>query len=134
MWENVPLDKPPSCKQDSSCPVARPYQPKSANPVRWSFLPYPVSNLQLHYADDLALWTSEKHISSASAQLQNALRSLESWLSKWLLKINEEKITYTSFTLSNKKQVAKLLLNDKALREDETSTYLGITLDRHMTW
>jgi hypothetical protein len=67
-----------------------------------------------------ALWTSDKHISSASAQLQNALRILESWLSKWLLKINEEKTTYTSFTLSNKKQVAKLLLNGKALREDET--------------
>jgi hypothetical protein len=66
--------------------------------------------------------------------MQNALASLESWSSKWLLKINEQKTTYTTFTLSNKNQVVKLLLNRKALREDETPTYLEVTLDQRMTW
>jgi hypothetical protein len=65
------------------------------------------------YADNLALWTSEKHIATASTQMQNALRSLKSWSRKWLLKINEGKTTFTSFSLSNKKQVAKLILNGK---------------------
>jgi hypothetical protein len=32
------------------------------------------------------------------------LKSLESWSGKWLLKINEAKTTYTSFTLSTVRQ------------------------------
>jgi hypothetical protein len=43
------------------------------------------------YADDLALWSSEKYFSIASFKMQTALRSLESWSSKLLLKINEGK-------------------------------------------
>ena len=52
------------------------------------------------YADDLALWTSDKQMSGATWAMQWALKSLETWSNKWLLKINETKTTYTSFTLS----------------------------------
>ena len=41
---------------------------------------------------------------------------------------------YTIFTLSTKRQEATLVLNGKALGADETPSYLGITLDRHLTW
>jgi hypothetical protein len=80
------------------------------------------------YADDLALWLSARYDSIASFSMQMALWSLESWSSKWLLKINEGKTTYIVFTLSTKRQVAKLVPNGKAMREDETPSYLGITL------
>ena len=86
------------------------------------------------YADDLALWSSAKYVQIANSCMQTALRSLESWSSKWLLKINESKTTYTNFTLSTKRQEATLVLNGKALRADETPSYLGITLDRRLTW
>jgi hypothetical protein len=95
---------------------------QSRCPTRRSSLPYPVFDFHKWcnirrgvnsslYADDLAMWTSERHISTASTKIQNALRSLESWSSNWLLKINEGKTMYNSFTLSNRKQEAKLLLN-----------------------
>jgi hypothetical protein len=48
-------------------------------------------------------------------------------------KLAISKTTYTSFTLSATKHVAKLLVNGTALREDETPTYLEITLDKRMT-
>lgn len=55
--------------------------------------------------------------------------SLETSSSNWLLKINEGKSMYTLFSLSTQKRPVKLLLNGKALREDENATYLCITLD-----
>jgi hypothetical protein len=66
--------------------------------------------------------------------MQTAPGSLENWSSQWLLKINEGKTTYTTFTLSTKKKVAKLVLNGTALREDDTPSYLGITPDRRLIW
>jgi hypothetical protein len=65
--------------------------------------------------------------------MQTALSSLENWSSQWVFKINEGKATYTTFTLSTKRQEAKLVLNGKALKEDDTPSYLGITLDRRLT-
>jgi hypothetical protein len=148
------LDKPPSRKQDSSRPVARNWHGTSRKAQIQHGVPqggvlsptlflicinHVTANIRRSahsslYADDLALWTSERHISTASTQMQNALRSLESWSSNWLLKINEGKTTYTSSTLSSRKQVAKLILNGKVLRKDETPNYLGITLVWLMTW
>ena len=86
------------------------------------------------YANDLALWTSDKLMDGATWAMQCGPRSLESWSNKWLLRINESKTTYTSFTLSATRHVAELLLNGTALREDEHPTYLGITLDKRLTW
>ena len=86
------------------------------------------------FADDLAIWTSEEYISIANNRMQKALSVLEEWSKTWLVNISEEKTTCTVFSLSNKKQLAKLQLNGKILRQEENPKYLGITFDRGLTW
>ena len=86
------------------------------------------------YADDLVLWCSEEYTTTAQVRLQTALDKIGRWTKKWLVSVNTTKTTFTIFTLSNKKQEAKLMLNDQRLVEEPTPTYLGVTFDRRLTW
>ena len=88
------------------------------------------------YADDLAIWCSEEHISTANYRLNLALKEIEAWTKSWLVKLNERKTTFTLFTLSPKPQTkdVKLTVNSHQLKEEEFPTYLGVTLDRRLTW
>ena len=86
------------------------------------------------YADDLALWCSEEHITTANYRMQEALKVLEDWTKKWLVTVNYRKTTYTIFSLSPKEQKANLKLCGKTLQADNTPTYLGVTFDRRLTW
>ena len=86
------------------------------------------------YADDLALWCSEEHIGTAQHRLQLALNEIATWANSWLVKINEKKTTYTVFTLSTKPQKANLSINGVRLQEESTPTYLGVTLDKRLSW
>ncbi|RUS82209.1 hypothetical protein EGW08_010023 [Elysia chlorotica] len=58
------------------------------------------------YADDLAIWATEESIGTAKVRLQNALDNLKMWTHDWIMKVNAEKTTYTTFTLSTKKTSA----------------------------
>ena len=86
------------------------------------------------YADDLALWCSEEYITTANYRLQQALQVIESWARSWLVKVNEKKTTFTIFSLSNQKHSVHLKLNGQTLHQEDTPTYLGVTLDRRLTW
>ena len=86
------------------------------------------------YADDLALWCSEEYITTANYRLQQALQEIEAWSHTWLIKVNERKTTYTVFSLSKQQQRVSLQLNGRGLQEEESPTYLGVTLDRRLTW
>ena len=86
------------------------------------------------YADDLVLWCSEEYIITANYRLQQALQVIESWARSWLVKANEKKTTFTIFSLSNQKYSVHLKLNGQTLHQEDTPTYLGVTLDRRLTW
>ena len=86
------------------------------------------------YADDLALWCSEEYITTANYRLQQALQVIESWARSWLVKVNKKKITFTIFSPSNQKHSVHLKLNGQTLHQEDTPTYLGVTLDRRLTW
>ena len=85
------------------------------------------------YADELALWCSEEYITTANYRLQQALQVIESWARSWLVKVNE-KTTFTIFSLSNQKHSVHLKLNGQTLHQEDTPTYLGVTLDQRLTW
>ena len=55
------------------------------------------------------------------------------WTHDWIMKVNAEKTTYTTFTLSTKKTSVILTLNGQKLREENNPKYLGITFDPRMT-
>ena len=86
------------------------------------------------YADDLVIWCSEEHISTANYRIQEALRVLQEWTKKWLVKINPRKTTYTIFSLSPGNLTANLVINGQTLPKDDNPTYLGVTFDKRMTW
>ena len=86
------------------------------------------------YADDLALWCREEYITTANYRLQQALQVIESWARSWLVKVNEKKTTFTIFSLSNQKHSVHLKLNGQILHQEDTPTYLGVTLDRTLIW
>ena len=86
------------------------------------------------YADDLVLWCSEEHITTANFRLQQALDVLERWTKQWLVKINAKKTTYTVFSLSPKEQKATLHINGQTLLAEDNPTYLGVTFDKRLTW
>ena len=86
------------------------------------------------YADDLVLWCSEKHLSTANYSLQQTLNTLEGWTKRWLVRIKPRKATYTIFSLSTKEQKATLHINGQTLLAEDNPTYLGVTFDKLLTW
>ena len=86
------------------------------------------------YADDMAMWTTEEHIGTAQIRLQEALDNITKWTEDWMMKMNPDKTTYTTFTLSTKKQPIRLYIEGNQLKENETPTYLGVTFDKRLTW
>ncbi|GFR66187.1 RNA-directed DNA polymerase from mobile element jockey-like Protein [Elysia marginata] len=81
------------------------------------------------YADDMAIWATEEFTGTAQAHLQLALDALRMWTEKWLMKIDPEKTTFTT-----KFQTIRLKIGEHQLREEPSSTYLGVTFDKRLTW
>ena len=86
------------------------------------------------YADDLALRCSEEYITTVNYRLQQALQVIKSLARSWLVKVNEKKKIFTIFSLSNQKHSVHLKLNGRTLHQEDAPTYLGVTLDRGLTW
>jgi ribonuclease HI/endonuclease/exonuclease/phosphatase family metal-dependent hydrolase len=86
------------------------------------------------YADDLVMWCTEEHATTATYRLQLAVDKLADWADDWCMKINKEKSTTTLFTLSTKQKPGVIKLRDMPLRNDDEPTYLGVTFDRRLTW
>ena len=86
------------------------------------------------YADDLALLCSEEYIGTAKARIQTTLDNLDIWTRDWCMKVNAQKTTYTTFTLSTKKSNLKLSLGSHQLQEDTTPRYLGVHFDPRLSW
>jgi hypothetical protein len=84
----------------------------------------------------LTIWYfgAQKNTSTANYRLQEALKVLEDWTKKWLVKINPRKTTYTIFSFSPKEQKATLKINGQALSAEDNPTYLGVTFDKRLTW
>ena len=58
---------------------------------------------------------------------------MEKWFHKWGFKINEKKSTHVTFTLQ--KQICPLVsINNITVPNKDTVRYLGMTLDRRLTW
>jgi hypothetical protein len=69
----------------------------------------------------------------ASHKLQNNLDAIQHWLSLWRLKANRSKSTHVTFT--NRRETCPVLyINNEPLPEAEDVKYLGIHLDKRLTW
>lgn len=69
----------------------------------------------------------------AHKMLDNHMRLIETWLSSWRIKVNENKCKQVTFTL-NQGSCPAIRLNNIAIPVADDVIYLGIHLDRRLTW
>ena len=75
------------------------------------------------------------HRSSISLKrsLQTNLNKIQHWLKVWRIKVNETKSTHLRFTL-RRETCPPVKINNCELPQAEDVKYLGIHLDRRLTW
>ena len=95
-------------------------------------IPRHVSN-SLH-ADDLAVWSSSEHTTTATYRLQQTVNAVTEWTEKWGLTISKTKTCATLFSLSTKKETVNLKINNDPIPQVDTPTFLGVKLDPRLTW
>lgn len=85
------------------------------------------------YADDTAILVSSPNPVIASSILQGHLDQLQTWFNSWNIKVNPEKSTNVTFTL-RAGDCPPLLLNGDAIPTSNSVNYLGLRIDRRLTW
>jgi hypothetical protein len=96
-------------------------------------LPETEQTMTRTYADDTALLASHQNPATASTHLQRHLLQVEKWLRRWCIQANEKKSTHVTFFLKRGTCPA-VTLNGQRIPQRETAKYLGIHLDRRLTW
>ena len=85
------------------------------------------------FADDTAVLATHTDPETATHRLQTALSDIQQWLTKWRMKANETKSTHVTFTLK-RSSCPPAQLNSTYLTQPNDVKYLGIHLDRRLTW
>ena len=98
-----------------------------------SDLPNLANSTTATFADDTAILTVHEDPTIAAYRLQMHLNKIQSWLKTWRMKADEAKSVQVTFTLY--KMICPLvkLYNEYLPQADEVK-YLGINLDRRITW
>ena len=88
------------------------------------------------YADDLALLHSSGNWKDLEGTLSQDMSTLLAYLQTWRLKLSHTKTVTAAFRLNNReaKRELKVYNNDRLLPFCPTPTYLGIKLDRSLTF
>ena len=85
------------------------------------------------YADDKVILSINENPLIASSHLQAHLDLLSEWYEKWRVKINQNKSIHTTFTL--KQGICpNITLNNVLIPSSDTVKYLGLVLDKRLTW
>ena len=100
-----------------------------------SDLPTTISH-QYGYADDLALFDSNKSWERGEKSLSKDMKTLANFLHSWRLKLSTEKTTSTPFHLCNREAQRQLFIgvNGNILPHSPHRKYLGVKLDRQLTY
>lgn len=85
------------------------------------------------FADDIAIVASDDDPTAASQKTQSHLDLVESWLKLWKVKLNETKSQHITFTL-RRRDCPTVQINNVALAHCSSIRYLGLQLDRRLTW
>ena len=98
-------------------------------------LPYMISR-KFAYADDLALLHSSGNSKDLEVTLSQDMSTLSAYLQTWTLKLSHTKTVTAAFHLNNReaKRELKVYNNSGLLPFCPTPTYLGVKLDRLLTF
>ena len=88
------------------------------------------------YADDLALLKVHQDWNTIEETLTQDMSIVSSWLKQWRLKLSEAKTVSSTFHLNNREAKRELNVNisGRRLTCHRTPTYLGVKLDRTLTY
>ena len=85
------------------------------------------------FADDTAFISIHKDPLIASEKLQYHVYLLENWLTKWRISVNASKCIHVTFALRRELCPTIKIFNTQVPQKD-TVKYLGMHLDRRLTW
>lgn len=85
------------------------------------------------FADDTAFLSIHRDSTVASQRLQSHVSDLENWMLKWKIKVNVSKCMHITFTL-RRGNCPPIKINGVTVPEHSSVKYLGIHLDRRLTW
>lgn len=85
------------------------------------------------FADDTAFLAAHQNSTVASDMLQRNLNDLSTWLNTWRIRVNETKSAHVTFTL-NLNSCPPVSLNNLQIPQVQEVKYLGLHLDRRLTW
>ncbi|KAI5726243.1 hypothetical protein M8J77_025720 [Diaphorina citri] len=85
------------------------------------------------FADDTAVLSKHQDPTIASDHLQSYLDKLQDWLRTWRIRVNESKSVHVTFT-TRTTTCPPVAMNNQLLPQNDKVRYLGIHLDRKLTW
>ncbi len=85
------------------------------------------------FADDTAFVSLSRNPITASEQLQSHIHELEDWLTKWRIKVNPAKCVHITFAL-RRGNCPPISIDNVCIPVHDHVKYLGIHLDRRLTW
>jgi hypothetical protein len=95
--------------------------------------PTSANTIVADYADDKLIISINENPIVASHNLQNHLSLMETGYNNWRIKVNQTKFNHTTFTLKLG-YCPPVTLYGTQIPYTPTLKYLGITLDRKLTW
>ena len=96
-------------------------------------MPTHPNTLLFTFADDTCILASDPDPISTSRTLQDNLSSMQSWCRRWRVKVNGAKSAHLTFTL-RRRPCPPVFFNDVPIPTPEQVRYLGLHLDRRLTW
>lgn len=88
----------------------------------------------LLYADDLLIWATSSSFTALQDCINQALKKLEQWAIHNAMTVSTTKTTFQLFSLSTRIPKVDLHYKQTPLTGSDLSKYLGLTLDRRLTW
>lgn len=88
----------------------------------------------LVYADDIFIFTHDRHLDTAVTSMNNALESLNEALTSSFFSIAHNKCKATIFTRHRFDYCPDIIINDVTIPVVTIHTYLGINLDSKLRW
>lgn len=110
--------------------------PTLFNLFLYDFPTTPNTSLAL-FADDSALYSTNKNLHTAISLLQNHLNIVETWALNWHIKLNVSKCNAKIFSLRRYNNLPPLLYQNEPipwLPSTEPIKYLGVLMDRRLHW
>ena len=86
------------------------------------------------FADDTAVYTADRNADRAILRLQRALDAYSTWTESWKVAVNDTKSSAVLFSKRRKEPRGRVRLGRTYLPWSREVKYLGVHLDRRLTW